>query len=256
LPKDPLEHSELIEFSVHAGCPIRCTPYCPQDLILKVYGNNTRMLTLENYKLLLKTVPKHVVIVFAGISEPFMNPKLTDMLIYTDKQGYRQALFTTLFNTTADQIKAISHIKFAEFVVHLPDGQHAKIPYSKQWAESLYAVAMLIPQAFYMSMNNNFKATNKELDKTTRRFRRFGACCRLRVPQMLAFPNGDVIPCCMLFTGPILGNLYRESYAVIRSRFTGKPYAPCHVCDNFHSLKRFWLHRIAEYVRSHLSDFK
>ena len=145
----------FIEFSPHIGCPINCSEYCIQDRINKNY-NGKRMLSFDDFKKFLSSVPTNVLVGFAGFSEPFINPEFIDMVEYTEKKGYTQAIFTTLYNVTKNQISQISNIDFHAFVVHLPDGKHFKIPYSAKWGEALHAVTHLIPSATYMSMNNKF----------------------------------------------------------------------------------------------------
>jgi len=225
---------EYIEFSPHIGCPINCSKYCIQDRINKNYDGK-RMLSFDNFKTFLSTVPSNIGVCFAGYSEPFINPDLVDMIEYVNRKGHRQGVFTTLFNVSKEQILQISKINFHTFVVHLPDGKHNKMPYSPEWGETLYTVATSIPSATYMSMNDTFVSLGREHLHDTKklRYKRWGFC---NGSGLFVDPNGDVYPCSMVVGLPnlVIGNLHDDSYAELRKRHSSYfPYHICHYCSQY-----------------------
>lgn len=239
---------EFIEFSPHIGCPLNCSKYCIQDRINKNYSG-TRMLSFDDFKKFLSSVPLDVDVCFAGYSEPFINPELLDMIEYADRKGYRPSVFTTLFNASKEQILRISKIKFHAFVVHLPDGKYYKMAYSPEWGETLYTVATSIPSATYMSMNDKFVSSGREhlYDTKNLKYRRWGYCVE---SGLFVCPNGDVYPCCMVVGLPnlVIGNLHKDSYDELRKRNANNfPYHVCHYCSNYAGLLAYafdWVRKL------------
>ncbi|HUB14985.1 MAG TPA: radical SAM protein [Acetobacteraceae bacterium] len=115
-----------LEFTLMVGCPLMCT-FCPQDKLRGMYGKATKYFTLENFKEIVRKVPKHVRIDFSGMAEPWANPDATEMLRHVLTEGYRFALYTTLYGmerTDCAQVIDLlrRHAPQVEVVcLHLPD---------------------------------------------------------------------------------------------------------------------------------------
>jgi len=115
------------------GCPVRCD-YCPQDALLANYPKFAkRMLSLEDFAIILPKIPKHVRIDFSGMAEPWANPECTNMLRLTLAMDYSVAIYTTLQGMTpedADDVAMLLHAHAAQIEVvclHLPDeGGHMR----------------------------------------------------------------------------------------------------------------------------------
>lgn len=115
-----------LEITTMIGYPVMCT-FCPQDTLRKGMESQAKYLSLENFELILKKIPKHVRIDFSGMSEPWANKDCTEMVALALKNGYNIAIYTTLFGIDAqgadDLINLLKeHSKQVnELVIHLQD---------------------------------------------------------------------------------------------------------------------------------------
>lgn len=100
-----------LEITTIIGCKNMCS-YCPQKLLIKSYKDNVKTLTLENFKKILKNVPKEVVISFAGMSEPFLNRESSSMMKYAIEEGYVIILYTTLIGFDENDAEILSSVNF------------------------------------------------------------------------------------------------------------------------------------------------
>jgi len=122
---------------VRNGCIVDCV-YCPQRTLQNVYKGE-RFLSIENFKKALSTIPKEIRITFAGFTEPWLNPKTTDMLLYAHEQGYQISVFTTGIGMTVEDVEKIKDIPYygqpnGGFTLHLPDkDKKAKHPITKNY---------------------------------------------------------------------------------------------------------------------------
>lgn len=108
------------------GCVVDCV-FCPQRLLEKAYTGK-RIMTLEDFKRMIDTVPLDVRITFSGFVEPWMNKYCTDMVLYAHERGHPISVFTTGIGMSVEDIEAIAHIPFAGdpnggFTLHLPDSE-------------------------------------------------------------------------------------------------------------------------------------
>src|SRR4051812_25183184 len=114
-----------LEITTMIGCPMQCT-FCPQDKLINNYPSDAiRVLTLDNFKIIVDRLPLYVRIDFSGLSEPWASRYATGMLhhalieghnvaVYTTLQGMRDPIFVAdLLREYASQVEAV--------VVHLPD---------------------------------------------------------------------------------------------------------------------------------------
>lgn len=113
-------YKRYIEITTTIGCPNNCS-YCPQDLLNQSYKGEDKILTFEDFKLILKNIPKNIQIDFGGMTEPFTNPQTVDMILYADKLGYELMLYTTLRNFSINDIYRLKNVKFLGCVVHTVD---------------------------------------------------------------------------------------------------------------------------------------
>jgi radical SAM protein with 4Fe4S-binding SPASM domain len=115
-----------LEITTMIGCPLMCT-YCPQDSLRDAYGDDVKYLSLEDFKTIIDKVPNTVRLDFSGQAEPWVNPACTDMVQYALEQGFRLAIFTTLYNWDETTVHRMGELflKYANQInilkIHFPD---------------------------------------------------------------------------------------------------------------------------------------
>jgi FkbM family methyltransferase len=129
-----------------AGCIVDCV-FCPQRVLQKVWNSEhfttdkERTLTLDNFKLVIDKLPKEVRITMSGFTEPWLNKRCTDMLLYAHEQGHRVSVFTTAVGMSLKDVERIKDIPFCGgpnggFTLHLPDKEYkAKHPVNKKYIQ-------------------------------------------------------------------------------------------------------------------------
>jgi hypothetical protein len=158
-----------LEFTLMVGCPLKCT-FCPQDKLRGEYGRNEKYFSLDSFKTVLAKVPKHVRIDFSGMAEPWANPHATSMLRHTLEQGYKFALYTTLYGLKRSECAEVigllrSHAQQVEVVcLHLPDrnGNMRGWRYDAEYDATLrdfigLAMERVIPNFEVMTMDESGK---------------------------------------------------------------------------------------------------
>ena len=121
------------------GCVVDCV-FCPQRTLQKSYKGE-RFLSLENFQKAVDKMPEEIRVTFAGFTEPWLNPKTTDMLLYANQKGHPISVFTTGIGMGVDDIERIKDIPYAGnpnggFVLHLPDQERkAKHPITDRYVK-------------------------------------------------------------------------------------------------------------------------
>lgn len=119
------------------GCVVDCV-FCPQRTLQKSYKGE-RFLTLENFQKAVNKIPQEIRVTFAGFTEPWLNPKTTEMLLYAHQKGHPISVFTTGIGMDIDDVEKIKNIPYAGnpnggFVLHLPDQERkAKHPITDRY---------------------------------------------------------------------------------------------------------------------------
>lgn len=119
------------------GCVVDCV-FCPQRTLQKSYKGE-RFLSLDNFKKAVDKMPQEIRVTFAGFTEPWLNPKTTDMLLYAHQEGHPISVFTTGIGMDIDDVERIKNIPYAGnpnggFVLHLPDQERkAKHPITDRY---------------------------------------------------------------------------------------------------------------------------
>lgn len=250
------------------GCPVKCV-FCPQNVLQKSY-NSTKILTLNNFKKLIETVPNNVRITFCGFTEPFINPDTTDMILYAHNLRHPISIFTTGVGMTIQNLERIKFIPFDSgpnggFTLHLPDAQnYAKHPITEQYLEVLrwlkknklynfkvmcmgdihpdvrdifseaetYTMWSRAGNLFKESLLNPYLINYKHLWNSIW-FREIRTCgCEEGLQHNVLLPNGDVSLCCMDYSlENIIGNLFNQNYQnIIPSN--GTCFEICQYCEN------------------------
>jgi sulfatase maturation enzyme AslB (radical SAM superfamily) len=184
----------LLEITTNLPCTNRCH-YCPQGILRDEYEKNAnpeKMLSLENFKILLRNVAIDTDISFSGFSEPFLNPDCVDMIKHAYSVGHMISLYTTLVGLDDEQAEELNDINFVKVSVHdigLPERDYL-------WIDNFLPVIEIVPRA------GNLFDTDK---------RRVSRCTISKDFSMnVLLPNGDVVLCCQDYLlEHRIGNLYK-----------------------------------------------
>jgi hypothetical protein len=258
------------------GCRVACD-FCPQRMLTVAYRQKTgpREMTLETFKTCLAKVPEAIPIHFAGFSEPWLNPRCTEMVLHAHRQGRRLRVYTTLVGMTLADFEQLPEIPFEEFEVHLParrsmenitvDEVYQELVQRLQASEiparfhvhgdDLHpALKPLVPKVEYWRLFNRAQNLGEPTGARGRRRRRRGTIGCSRLHCNILIPNGDVVICCMDYgTEHVIGNLLEGDYDDL---FRGGEYARilrgfedeseeilCRYCDTY-AVDRDWRARI------------
>lgn len=121
------------------GCVVDCV-FCPQRTLQESYEGNG-FLSFEDFVTCVDKIPQEVRITFAGFTEPWLNPRCTDMLLYAHDRGHPISVFTTGIGMKLEDIERIKHVPFAGqpnggFTLHLPDKERrAKHPITDRYVK-------------------------------------------------------------------------------------------------------------------------
>jgi hypothetical protein len=205
-------------------------------------------MSFESFKKILSTVPKTVYLDFAGLTEPFINPDFVRMAQYASENGFQFGVKTTLVNATVESIKAVAETKPCCVFIHIPDGTNFVAPDNSLYREALVAGFKYFRNAETSVMNDLFTTNNRETTVRGEAKTRSGAgwCYRREHPQMVVFPDGRVVICCIdMGLKHVVGNLLTEPYSVLRWRFVSKKSYPiCAECSYNVAAWRFHLRKI------------
>jgi hypothetical protein len=241
--------SEYVEFTLAIGCPVSCHRFCPQEVLLRNYGDAPRQMSFENFKTMLSHIPKSVAIDFSGFCEPCVNPAFSQMAKYAYMEGYRIHVATTLEGASNQTVKDLLDLRYEGFVLHLPDGKNAKIKLSDEYKNNLFCVMQGIPNLQYVTMNELFVSNQRE--KLCRgelpKPRRVGVCRKTRTPQLVVMPDGRVQSCDMDFALKYtLGNLLKDDYETLVKRFKAQQhsYELCHYCSKYYPVEKYLMYSV------------
>ncbi|WP_300791538.1 radical SAM/SPASM domain-containing protein [uncultured Acetatifactor sp.] len=134
-----LQDNPTVEITTVIGCKVNCK-YCPQNVLLGRYfekdRNRKRVMTLEDFKVFLRHTPDKCDFMFAGMSEPYLNPDCTEMLKLACEAGKNVSLYTTLEGITKKDVDEILRLPFQFVGLHVADEKnYAKITVSEDYYE-------------------------------------------------------------------------------------------------------------------------
>lgn len=248
---------EYLEVTTKIGCPVNCLKYCPQEVTVKKYSGK-RMLSIDDWTIILNHLPKKLPLLFSGFCEPFANKNALDLINMAHKNGHPIGIFTTLYQATRRDVEKLVKYPFLVFTLHLPDGGAMKIPLSQEYKDNVFTVIYNVKNVSFCIMNDLFKTINRE--NVTRgaslKRKRFRFCYKLDNPQFNVLPNGDVSLCCMDFgLSHILGNLVTENYTDIKQRFLAhkKTFELCSKCYYNVPPLRFLYNSVRRQVGNHFN---
>jgi len=186
---------KILEITTDFPCKNMCS-YCPQKLLIENYKGRP---TLTHYAFLkmLESVPKDVILNFAGFCEPFQNPECSNFIVMADRLGYKIKVLTTLVGFTEDDAFKIKDIKFDRFYVH-DIGQPKDYPF----------VTESMTDAEYAPFITSRAGALWEVPEKP-----FGECkAQGNCSDAVALPNGDLY-CCMDYgLTRKLGNIFKMNF--------------------------------------------
>ncbi|MGE9290381.1 MAG: radical SAM/SPASM domain-containing protein [Puniceicoccales bacterium] len=234
----------MMEITTVVGCKVNCK-FCPQSSFLKQYSSSQKKLRFEDFKLAIDKMPSSVIIIFAGFSEPFLNPECTNMVLYAHEKGHPICIFTTAVGMTLEDVERIKDIPYSAFphggfTIHLPDAQTmAHIKITDEYLAVLSAlkeanlqnfstmtmgqvnpeVEHLFPKETVHSPTMNSRAGNLDKQGVKENFIRSKhdgpvICGRDEyIYNNVMLPNGDVVLCCQDYRmEAVLGNIFEQSF--------------------------------------------
>jgi hypothetical protein len=229
---------KYVEITTVMGCPVGCKKYCPQEVLMKRYGNKDKLLTIASFELILKNTPKHIGFIFGAFSEPLVNQNCVKFMQMAINSGHKIALNTTLCGAGDETIDELKKLKYDYFSVHMPDGQIMKEPQTENYRHHFFSLLQSVPNLSMMTMNSMFETNNREnvVRGLVKKTRPYGYCIKFHDNvQPVILPNGDAYLCCQDFgLRHKVGNLTIESYETIVNRILkseGK-FSECAYCVN------------------------
>ena len=225
-----------LELTTMIGCPLMCT-FCPQKSLKDNYGESIKYMRLEGLRLALSKLPRNTRIDFSGMSEPWANPECTSFLEEVLFQGFKVAIYTTLWGMKPEDALRVSNILknndhlVEAFVIHLPDEKNNMKGwrFSDEWSASFEIISRLklscgikmmtmdkggnIHPSVVALTNSGVKlATTIDFDPISRAGslisddvevstpkNSFSLVCRSTpfYDRNVMLPNGDIVLCCM-----------------------------------------------------------
>lgn len=244
--------SRTIEITTNIGCSVNCI-YCPQSKIVKAYRrsnliDNHALMSFDNFKNYLSSVPEVVDIHFSGFSEPFHNVDCERMITYAAHKGHKVSVFTTLDGVSLEMIERLSSISFMRFCIHLIDQDNLlKLSLNDYYLQKIkliinkkinnvdfYTIGrenkiisneigchiktdVVHTRAGNIEINTSKLSTLLSKERISKRTTNTSIICRKhRMNANVLLPNGDLYLCCMDYSlNEKLGNLSCQEYCDI-----------------------------------------
>ena len=153
-----------------------------------------------------------------------------------------------MLGASADDVKRLATLSPCCVFVHMPDFVHLSFNPTQQYVDAWFACLKYIRNAQYMTMNNLFETNSREVTARGQANTRsgFGQCYRRDHTQLLVFPNGETVICCIdIKMENIVGNLLVDSYANVRANFLSKhTYPICKSCSYNVSVPRYYMRKL------------
>ncbi len=253
--REDLRDSKVLEISTVMGCSVNCH-YCPQDVMLKEYYKNNknrqRVMTIENFKMILENTPDDCIIDFSGMTEPFDNPNCLDMIKMACKAGRKVYIFTTLARVDEETVDELVTLPIYYLTLHVADKkQYAFIPTTEVYYRNVEKivnakkadgspfvdfvnaqtdpderVAEIVRGKYEVMRSVQNRAGNvkdntaQHRDSIIASGEKIKCCfCGDELSNNVVLPDGTLLICNMDYgMKHVLGNLYKEDYDTIRSK--------------------------------------
>lgn len=247
-----LQDNPTVEITTVLGCSVSCR-YCPQKVLLKRYfetdKNRKHIMSLEDFRIFLKHTPENCDFMFAGMSEPYLNPDCTEMLKLACETGRNVSLYTTLEGASQKDVEEILKLPFQFVGLHVADKNNfARITVTEEYyqkveqlinaekpngepfindisaqAEPLPRILELCKGKYEVLVSLQDRAGNLEGDELAGREQVLTneriTCCFSgpKLNNHVVLPDGTLLLCNMDYgMQHILGNLKENTYNEIR----------------------------------------
>ncbi len=113
-----------LDIATNIGCSCGCV-YCPQPVLTRAYakGGGDPMMSLEVFERCVEKLPGDIRLMFAGVSEPWLNPECTRMIEWAHTNGRQVKVFTTTTGMTAEDVRRVTALPGIEMVLHVPSAE-------------------------------------------------------------------------------------------------------------------------------------
>lgn len=250
--KDLQDHPTL-EITTVIGCRVNCK-YCPQKVLLRRYfadsQNRTSVMTLGDFQRFLEHTPRNCDLMFAGMSEPYLNPDCTEMLKMACEAGRNVSLYTTLEGAGEKDVEEMLKLPFQFVGLHVADEKgfahitvseeyyasverliHAEKPNGEPFINDISAQADPLPRIMEMCrgkyevlislQNRAGNLEGSELAGREHMLTNERITCCFSGPEFnnhVVLPDGTLLLCNMDYgMRHVLGNLKTDTYDHIRS---------------------------------------
>ena len=226
----------VFEITTNIKCTLACK-YCPQAVFVKEYKKRSDItsLSMEAFEKCINKIPIDVEIRFGGFSEPWLNNRCTDMLLYAYNKGHNISVFTTLVGIDPQDIEKLEKVNFAYFSVHLPsENNFENIDLNDRYLKTLERLCKSKIAVEYHYHGTGIKSSVKDyvVKKEVCQAQITPKCghvkiegvsypsvkkvrlsCPLGLRCNMLLPNGDVVLCCMDYALQyVLGNIFVSDY--------------------------------------------
>lgn len=253
--REDLRDSKVLEVSTIMGCSVNCK-FCPQDVMLKTYyeknRNRQRIMTIDDFGVILEHTPQECIIDFSGMTEPFNNPYCLEMIKMACEAGRKVYLFTTLAEVDEKTVDELLKLPVYYVTLHVADCRgYAYIPTTEAYYRNLEKVisavkadgtpfidfvnaqtdpdervAEIVKGKYEVMRSVQNRAGNVKEEGAQHREKNIGAdekikCCFCGddISNNVVLPDGTLLICNMDYgMKHVLGNLYEEDYDSIRSK--------------------------------------
>jgi hypothetical protein len=204
--------ADHLEVTTYIGCPNRCS-YCPQGTLLEAY-KGVKVMSLDDFRIILSHTPKSVDIHFSGFSELFFHPHALEFIDEAFKE-HEVVIYTTTNGMTQDVADKLAGYNFKDFNVHLNPNK-GKVQLNFKYNTTL------VDDSNKVSRGGNLWETKEHK----------GVCINSpEYRQNVVLPNGDVYLCCMDYgLKHKMGNLLEQSFDDLRREDN---YDICKHCEKY-----------------------
>ena len=253
--REDLRDSKVLEISTIMGCTVNCR-FCPQDVMLKSYYEKDRMrqrvMTVENFSVILRHTPSDCIIDFSGMTEPFNNPDCLEMIQMACEADRKVYLFTTLAGVDEETMDKLLELPVYYVTLHVADKcGYADIPTTETYYRNVEKavsakkkdgspfidfinaqtdpderVAEIVRGKYEVMRSVQNRAGNVKTEGAQKREslieprEKIKCCfCGDDLSNSVVLPDGTLLICNMDYgMKHVLGNLYEEDYDTIRSK--------------------------------------
>jgi radical SAM protein with 4Fe4S-binding SPASM domain len=241
LPPQRPPRMRKLEVTTTAGCRVACE-FCPQKAFSRGYIRTgaVRTLAWETFTAALARISPEVGVSFGGMSEPFQNPRCTDMVLHATARGHEVEIFTTLVGLDpADLPRLLAGMRLDggadddRLYVHVPSVENfERIPITDGYLAMLRRFLDAGPSvAFHYHGSRPHEGlrdlpfgdrlhywaihdrAHNDIQHVVRGARKRGRlACIMNLEVNILLPNADVLICSQDFGAEhVIGNLGRQS---------------------------------------------